>query len=665
MKSKPRKPSATPASAGQRWQVLVVGFLLAGLTWFTFLPVLNHEFVNYDDDVYVYESPLVTRGLTADGLVAAFTGSHAGNWHPLTTLSHQLDCEFSGVNPGAHHRTNLLLHIATVVGLFLALQQLTQARWPSAVVAALFAIHPLRVESVAWVAERKDVLSGLCFALTLWAYARFAREPKSALRYALVVAFFVLGLLSKPMLVTVPFVLLLLDYWPLRRFDPAAGITSPATRRLLLEKLPLFLLSVIACVITFLVQESARQSTELLPLAARLNNAAGSYVTYVLQLFWPVNLAVFYPYPTGGGTWAKVILSLLGLSAVSVAVIQWRRQRPYLLVGWLWFLGMLVPVIGLVQVGTQAHADRYTYLPQIGLCLALVWFVAEFSAPWRHRRMLRGGGTMAVLIALGVLTRQQTRHWQTSETLWTHTLAGTSANAVAESNLANVFKQGRGDEALAHFQAALEIKPDFADAHNGLGFVLLQGGKTAKAIEHFQQAVEIQPAFAAAQNNLGMALLQTGRAAEAIPHLAGALKTNPDQAETHNNLGYALLQTGQADAALTHYQRALEINPDYAAAGNNLAWLLATFHQDTIRNGRRAVEVAERAAQLTGGNNLVILRTLAAAYAEAGRFPDAIQTVDHALRVAAGQDNQPMVNTLRRELALYQSSQPLRDPSRQ
>ena len=665
MKAKPGKASTPPAPAERRWPVVVICVLLAGLTWFTFLPVLNHEFVNYDDDVYVYENPTITRGLTVDGFVAAFTRSHAGNWHPLTTLSHQADCNFSGLSAGAHHRTNLLLHMATVVLLFVALRQLTLSIWPSAVVAALFAVHPLRVESVAWVAERKDVLSGLFFVLTLWAYARYVREPKSIIRYVVLSLFFALGLMSKPMLVTLPFVMLLLDYWPLRRFNPAAGFNSPTTRWLVLEKLPLLLLSAIVCVVTFLVQTSARQSTDLLPIAARINNAVASYATYLQQTFWPLNLAVFYPYLTGGGTTVKIILLALVLIAVSTVVILWRKQRPYFLVGWLWFLGMLVPVIGLVQVGTQAHADRYTYLPQIGLCLALVWAVAELSAGWRHRHAILGILTIAVLGVLAVGARQQTSHWRDSESLWTHTLTCTTGNAVAESNLANaLFKQGRSDEAVAHFQAALEIKPDYGDAQNGLGFALLQKGQWADAITHFQRALEAQPDSAATHNNLGMAFLQTGRAREAIPHLERALKTNPDQAETHNNLGYALLQTGQVDPALAHYQRALEIKPDYAAACNNLAWLLATFHQDSIRNGRRAVELATRAAQLTGGNNLVILRTLAAAYAEAGRFPDAIQTADHALRAATAQDNLPMMNTLRRELTLYQSGQPLRDPSR-
>ncbi|MFO1511665.1 MAG: tetratricopeptide repeat protein [Verrucomicrobiota bacterium] len=643
--------------------MIVIGVLLAGLTWFTFLPVLNHEFVNYDDDVYVYENALVTRGLTTAGIVAAFTKSHAGNWHPLTTLSHMADCEFSGLNAGAHHRTNLLLHIATVVFLFVALRQLTLSMWSSAVVAALFAVHPLRVESVAWVAERKDVLSGLFFALTLWAYARYVRGPKSIARYAIVVLVFALGLMCKPMLVTLPFVLLLLDYWPLRRLGLFATNRPATVRRLVVEKLPLLLLSLVVCVVTILVQQPARQSTEVLSLGVRLNNAVVSYAAYLGACFYPAKLAVFYPYPPNGGAGAMIIVALLLLIGISTAAFWWRKERPYFLVGWLWYLGMLVPVIGLVQVGTQARADRYTYLPQIGVGLALVWFVAELSAAWRHRRIALAVVSAVTLITLSALARQQTQYWQSSETLWTRTLACTSSNAVAESNLANaLFKQGRLDEAFGHFQTALEIKPDYGDAHNGIGFILLQRGKFDPAIGHFQRALETRSDSAAAHNNLGLAFLQTGRTAEAIPHLESALKTNPIQPETHNNLGYALLQTGQVEAAVMHYQRALELKPDYAGADNNLAWVLATHPKDAIRNGNRAVELAKRAVQLSGGNNLITLRTLAASLAEAGKFSEAVQVAGQALQLATTQGSAAMAGTLRREIALYQSGQSLRDP---
>jgi protein O-mannosyl-transferase len=668
MKAKRSLPKATNLPTGRGGvparpgKPAIICILLAGLVWFTFLPVLNHPFVNYDDGDYVYENPIVTRGVTADGLRAAFTSSHASNWHPLTTVSHLLDCELSGLNAGAHHRTNLLWHLATVVLLFLVLRQMTGAIWRSAAAAAIFAVHPLRVESVAWVAERKDVLSGFFFVLTLWAYARYVCDPKSVARYLMVVLAFALGLMSKPMLVTLPFVLLLLDYWPLRRFNPPAAGSFAAGRRLVLEKLPLLALSVAACVVTFLVQHQARQSTDVLPLASRLHNAVVSYVAYLGQSFYPVNLAVFYPYPPNGGESLGVALALLGLITISVAVIHWRQTQPCLLVGWLWYLGMLVPVIGLVQVGTQARADRYTYLPQIGLCLALVWAVTGFTGSWRRRRIVLGVGTVVVLGVLLALARQQTHHWRDSESLWTHALACTTSNAVAEGNLANaLYKQGRMSEALGHFQMALEIKPDYSDAHNGLGFALLQKGQTDEAIAHFQQALQAQPDFAAAHNNLGIALLQTGRAAEAVTHLQSALRTNPNQAETQNNLGYALLRTGQVEAAVAHYEQALDLKPDYAGACNNLAWVLATFPKDPIRNGNRAVELAAQAAQLTDGSNLVILRTLAAAYAEAGRFSDAIQAAGRALQLATAQGNHALAGTLRREMILYQSAQPLRD----
>jgi len=459
-----------------------------------------------------------------------------------------------------------------------------------------------------------------------------------------------------------PFVLLLLDYWPLRRFAPTAANRVSIPKRLIIEKIPLFALSATMCLVTFLSQSEVIQPARVVPLSWRIGNALVSYAAYLGQLIFPARLAVVYPYPVNGQPFLEIMLALMVLAAVTAGVIYGRHKRPYLLVGWLWYLGMMAPVIGLVQVGTQARADRYTYLPQIGLCLLLTWTAAEISVSWRHRRRVLGASGAVILAVLIACARVQTAHWRDSESLWTHTLACTSDNAIAESNLGNIlFHAGQLDEAVHHFQNALQLQPEYGDAHNGLGFILLQQGRVDEAIAHFEAAVKKRPAFAAAHNNFGMALLQAGRFDEAIVHFQKALETEPSQAESHNNLGYALLRKGQVDEAVAHYQKAIELNPDYAGADNNLAWMLATSPQASIRNGVKAVELAQRANQLSGAGNLVILRTLAAAYAEAGRFPEAIETAGQALRLATAQSNNAWIDALQTEIKLYQAGQPLRD----
>jgi tetratricopeptide (TPR) repeat protein len=626
---------------------------LAALVWIVFGQTLQHEFVNFDDDVYVYQNPMVTGGLTPAAVAWAFTHPHQANWHPLTSLSHILDCQFYGLNAGGHHFTNVLLHGASAILLFLVLRRMTAALWPSALVAALFAIHPLRVESVAWISERKDVLSGFFFVLTLGAYLRYVRRPKSLLHYLLVLFLFVLGLMSKPMLVTLPFVLLLLDYWPLGRFPEPARFPIP--QRLLLEKM--------SCVITLRVQSEAIQDAQVVPMALRIENAIVSAAAYLAQMVYPANLALCYPYPINGLPPWQIALALLVLVAVSAAAFYWRNQRPWLLTGWFWYLGMLLPVAGLVQVGGQARADRYTYLPQIGVYLLLTWTLVELGERWRNRRLALAGGAAAALAILAACARAQTGYWRNSESLWTRALACTSNNALAESNLGSLlYQDGRLDEALAHGQKALEIQPDNVGANNCVGFVLLQKGHVDEAIAHFQTALRARPDYAPAHSNLGMALFQLGRVDEAIAHFRSALEADPTVADIHNNLGAALVQKGQFEEAVADYQKALELRPDYPGACNNLAWVLATSPQASIRNGARAVQLARQANQLTGGGNLVILRTLAAAYAEAGRFPEAIETANQALQLATAQGKSAWANTLQKETRLYQAAFPLRDP---
>ena len=407
-----RRSSRSSTAIVSRWLILGVCVFLIAITWLVFGQTLSHEFVNFDDHVYVYENPVITGGLTLPGIIWAFTHSHARNWHPLTTISHMLDCQLFGLNAGGHHFTNVFLHTIAVVSLFLVLRQMTGgpsrtgSLWPSAFVAALFAIHPLHVESVAWISERKDVLSGVFFMLTLSAYVRYARRPSVA-RYVMMTILFALGLMSKPMLVTLPFVLLLLDYWPLgrgrgmeisgersevrRERSVVSGQWSVVSRRwsvvrgLVVEKIPLFALSTASCLATLLVQRQAAGSIDQLPFAWRVNNAIVTCVAYIWQMLWPVKLAVFYPHPDNRLLLWQIFLALALLIAITVAVIALRQKRPYLIAGWLWYLGMLVPVIGLVQVGEQARADRYTYLPQVGLYLALTWTIVDLSASWRRR----------------------------------------------------------------------------------------------------------------------------------------------------------------------------------------------------------------------------------------------------------------------------------------
>ena len=672
------KSESLAAGLNDRWRVPGVCLFLAAIVWLVFGQTLHHEFVTYDDDFYVYENPEVARGLSLQGIVWAFTRVHCSNWHPLTWVSHMLDCQLYGLNAGGHHLTNVLLHTATVILLFLVLRRMTGFLWRSAFVAAVFAIHPLRVESVAWIAERKDVLSGLFFMLTLWAYTRYAQgrssverrgssagtsslaldplarrsEAKmarpSTLSYYLVLMFFALGLLCKPMLVTVPFVLLLLDYWPLGRVTSGewqvtrSRIPVPqlsTLNQLLLEKLPLFGLAVVSCVVTIFAQHEALQSFEHISFSLRLGNALVSCVAYLGQMFWPTGLAVLYLFTAGDIGVLEVAPSLVLLAGISAGAFVLRRRCPCFLTGWLWYLIMLAPVIGILQVGLQARADRYTYLPQIGLYVWLTWAAAEGCAGWRHHRMVLGGLATGILAALMFCARAQTAYWHNSETLWTHTLACTSDNFIAYNNLGNaLLKMGRADEAMVHYQKALEIKPGFAEAHNNLGNVMLKMGRVDEAIAHCQRALQINPDFAGAHNNLGNALLQKGRVDEAFAQYQLALQINPESVEAHINLGSALLKKGDVDEAIAQYQQALEINPESAEAHNNLGTVL-------LQKGRvdEAIAHYQKALQITPDNSEAH-DNLGNVLLQKGRVNEAIAQYQQALQIKP--DNSEAYNNL-------------------
>jgi protein O-mannosyl-transferase len=674
-----------PAGAAKRGEdpgdlraVLGVCLLLAGITLAVFGQTLRFGFVNYDDDVFVYNVPEVTHGLTAAGVAWAFEHGSFGFWDPLTTLSHMLDCELFGLDPGGHHLTNALLHMASVIVLFLVLRRMTGSLWPGAFVAALFAIHPLRVESVAWITERKDVLSGFFFMLALVAYARYVDGPPKLSRYLAVVACLILGLMSKAMLVTLPLVLLLLDYWPFNRLGrpvPAAADGEPSTRwrrlsvpgQVVLEKVPLLALSAAAGAITVLTQRRvhAVMSLEVAPLGARLANALVSPVVYLWQMLWPVNLAAYHPFPHDGTPWWSAGGAAAGLAVISwVAVIQ-RRSHPYLLVGWLWYLVVLLPVIGLLQAGGQAHADRYTYLPQIGVYMAVVWTMKGLCAgsPRRLAALVTAG--IAVVAALGTCAHRQTAHWRDSESLWRHALACDPDNVLAHYNLGMAMSDLRRDDAaISEFASALKLQPDYPDAHNSLGFTLFRQGKVDEAIAQYDLVLKLHPDNALAHYNLGVALTQKGQTDDAIAHFEQAAAVQPDDAKIRNNLGMSYLQKRRLGDAMIQYQKALAIEPGSVLIRDNFAhlgWIFATSPDDSQRDGAKALTVTQQVLQSSGGNGPAYLAIEAAAHAERGDFPTAIATAERARERAAAADNFQLANAIQQQLAFYQVGRPFRD----
>jgi tetratricopeptide (TPR) repeat protein len=645
---------------------------LVAVTWAVFGQTLAHDFVNFDDHVYVYGNPLVIRGLSTEGTIEAFTHTHARNWHPLTTLSHMLDCQLFGLNAGGHHLTNVILHSISVLLLFLVLKQMTDALWQSAFVAALFAVHPLHVESVAWIAERKDVLSAVFFMLTLAAYARYARAP-SAPRYLLMALLFAFGLMSKPMLVTLPFVLLLLDYWPLRRVGDQKSDVRTRRPRLITEKIPLFALSAFSCIATLFAQSQGPGAIDQLPFLWRLNNAFVSYVIYIWQMLWPVRLAVFYPHPNDRLPLVEVLVAITLLVSISLLAIYWRRTKPYLVTGWFWYLGTLVPVIGLVQVGEQAHADRYTYLPEIGLYIMIAWAVGDLLLELTPGvpRALVGVVAMIAIVSLGVRAFGQASYWKNSETLWNHTLAVTGENDVAHNNLGFLFlRRGELDKAISEFQEALDIRSRSTETHYSLGAALIQnnlGNALAKkqlwdeAMDHFQEAVRLRPDYADAYFNLGSVLSQQGRTDQAITQWQKALAIRPRDAEAHRNVASALRKEGNVKEAISEYEQALNIVPEDSVALNNLAWILATSSDASMRDGARAVTLAVKAVQFSGGRDPNFVRTLAAARAEAGQFAEAVATAEAGKALANTQSKPELARKFEEEITLYRARIALRE----
>jgi tetratricopeptide (TPR) repeat protein len=756
--------------------VISICVVLVLATVIAYEQVRYNDFVGYDDYLCVTENQNVNEGITRESILWAFTTPYAYNWHPLTWLSHMLDCQLFGLNPAGHHIINLLFHIANTLLLFWVLKKMTGAIWQSAFVAAVFALHPLHVESVAWAAERKDVLSGFFWMLTMIAYVRYAEQP-SIRRYLLVVLAFCLGLLSKPMLVSLPFVLLLLDYWPLGRGRRGLQNSSEALSqsesigpgphklpagRLIVEKILLFVLAAASSLVTYIIQqqEGAVAGADKLPMTIRTTNALVSYISYIGKMVYPSRLAVFYPHPLNKLPIWQLIVSAVMLAVISAIVIYMGRRRRYLVVGWLWYLGTLVPVIGLVQVGLQATADRYTYLPLIGIFIMMSWGAADLTAKWRYRNTGLGITASIILVVLLICTRMQLRYWQNSITLFGHALEVTENNPTMQNNYGNaLFEKGQLEESVTHFNEALRLRPEDFEArynlglaflrlgkideaiacfteslktsdkpykvHSDLGLAYAQKGKLDLAIGNFNEALRLKPDYVKAINNLGSALKKQGKIDEAIKQWERTLQLRPDYAEAHYNLGVTMAEQEKYDDAVRHLNEALRIQPDWAEvhydlggiyvrqgklklaveqyaealrlkpdyltarvslahtllalgqvwsamgqyykilqfepdnieALNNLGWFLATTEDTSIPNSAEAVKFAQHACELTKYEQADLLDTLAAAYAAAGKFNEAIETAERAAKSAEAAGKKELAEEIQKRLELYKAGQ--------
>jgi len=578
------------------------------ITFFAFEQVRNNEFVDYDDNEYITRNPDVQAGLTQESLAWAFNIGYSGNWHPLTWMSHMLDCQLYGLNPGAHHMTSLLLHIANTLLLFWILLRMTGRLGCSVFVAALFAIHPLHVDSVAWAAERKDILSGFFWMLTIAAYLRYVQKT-GFIRYLAVILTFSLGLMSKPMIVTLPFVLLLLDYWPLNRLMPTQELEyanknshKSATASVFIEKIPLFILVLISAIITFVAQQrrGAVVQTHLLPISVRAGNAVVSYIGYIIKMFWPHHLAVLYPHPLGTIPAWKVTAAVLVLAAVTVAVIfAARRHAPlrWLPVGWFWYLGTLVPVIGLVQVGDQAMADRYTYLPAIGIFIIVAWCAAEFLPRWRYGRIILQTLAVAVLAILLVCTRMQVKHWQNDIALFGHAVDVTENNYVMHKTYGSaLLKQGKVDDAFEQFTEALRINPRYCDARVYLGMVLFAQNKLDRARDVFKQVLAEKPDSHFAYYGLGRFYSEKSEYALAAQNYKQALLYKSDYLEAHYYLAIALIQLGRFDESVKHLNTVLQAQFERIRAHHYLGQIY-TYQQKYEQAIRHLQEVIQAGKQ--------------------------------------------------------------------
>jgi tetratricopeptide (TPR) repeat protein len=565
-------------------------FILAAITLLAYWPVQNHEFINFDDDLYITGNHRVKAGLTLDGLIWAFDFNERSYWHPLAWLSHMLDVELFGLNPAGHHLTNLWIHLANSLLLFWIFYRTTGRLYRSAFIAALFAVHPLNVDSVAWVAERKNLLSTFFWMLSLLFYVRYVESP-SINRYILIIVVFAMGLMVKPMLVTLPFVLLLLDYWPLKRVgfnhrhenDPATpageGILERQSNvlKLVMEKIPLLLLSGVSIWLSILSSQKLDMvvGTDVAPMTIRIANALVSYLNYLAKMIWPHNMAIFYPFPKDLPLW-QIAGSGVLLLAVTALFLLRSNHKPYLATGWLWYLGTLVPVIGIVQAGVwPSMADRWVYIPMIGIAMIIAWAVPEMTSKWRHKIPALAVLVISVLACCVVLVRIQLHYWENSRVLFQHALAVTQENGIAHNNLGSALLwEGETTAALHHFKAALKLSPKSPKIHNNIGQALMKLGHVNEAVDRYLESMQLNPLEAETHNSLAVALIEQGRVSESILHLQKALRLEPNYADAYVNLGAVYRRQGQPKRAVKCYVEAIRLRPDLPEAYNNLGVLL-------------------------------------------------------------------------------------------
>jgi tetratricopeptide (TPR) repeat protein len=732
--------SAKKALVVFTYVVLVLSTLLV------FWQVRNFDFVNYDDNDYVYENPQVLNGLTPIGVIRAFTTSYLGYWQPMTWLSLMLDCQLFGSDPGWMHLVNVFLHLANALLLFAILKKITGSLWPSAFVAAAFALHPMHVESVAWITERKDVLNTLFLLLTLAAYVSYVRH-RGVGRYLMTVLLFAAGLLGKPMLVTLPFLLLLLDYWPLNRLMAQRAATDGSREGIsvaaagkhlnlgcLVEKIPFLVLSAIFSIIAFLTQQAGGGVGDIktIPIKDRVANAFCSYAAYMGKMFWPHNMAAHYPFTPDSFVFWQVAMCVLLLLVISIFVIHFGREQKYLPVGWFWFVGTLLPVIGLVHFMVSSYADRFTYIPYIGLFIMVAWGLPELLSKWPQRKPVLGISALIALAALGICAHRQVSYWSNSVTLFSHALEVTKDNDLAYNNrgeaytaigrtaeaiedlrqaikinpyfaesyndLGNVYnKLGRLPEAMDAYQQAIKIKPYLAEAHNNLGTVYSGLGRLQEAIDAYQQAINIKPDFVRAHYNRGVAYCDLGRWQEAIDDFGQVIRIEPDDVEAYNNRGAAYRNWGRSAEAIEDFRKAIKIKPDYIEARcnlagglagqgrfdealdqyrtilqlkpdwpdcmSNIAFIIATNPKLKNRDTNEAIRLARGACEIANYKNPAFLDTLAAAYASAGRFSEAVDAAKKALDIADA-TNQPKIrNVIQYHLSLYTQGKPCIGPS--
>ena len=667
------KNRSTENSGSAMVRVIVICLALALIAAIAFSKVYQFDFVNYDDDRYVFQNTQVSTGLTAENIAWAFKSMHAGNWHPLTWISLMADAQLFHLNAGGYHIVNLLFHILNAVLVFVVLRLMTGGLWRSAAVAALFALHPLHVESVAWVSERKDVLSTFFMLLTLWAYSRYARAPGYR-TYLPTFLFFALGLMAKPMLVTLPFILLLLDYWPLGRFalgkgeELPKGVKRPVhpvrrnLGRLIYEKLPLFGLSAGSIVLTIFAQKQEIMAMHYLPVALRIENALVACCGYLAKMFLPVSLAVLYPHPEFIAAW-KIIGAASILIAVTVLAIWMLRRHPWFLIGWLWYLGALIPVIGIVQVGVQSMADRYTYIPFIGVFIAIVWLVSELAERVRYGRIVAATLFVVILGVLFAATWIQLDYWRNSQTLFSRALSVTADNYVAHSNMGALFaRKGNLQDAGLHYREALRIQPGDLEANYNLANLLLREGKFGEALPYYEKAIRVRPDFAPAHNNMGIALGQSGNLQKALEQFREAVRLDPGYEEALNNLkiaeakqespkeiasagassakanvvkgevdaGIALVKKGDLAGAIGHFRAAVKDDPNYYEANVHLG--LALAHQqkteEAIPYFRKAIEIQPKQPE--------VYNSLGVALASTGKVDEAVVQLKKAIRIDPG-----------------------------